>query len=173
MCAELQSGAKDAIQSDKGNLKDVGKKIILHSSFVGGDRYMHQQFLDWIAFYRRFGHPHLFITATCNHKWPEIQENLKLGETALDRPDLVSRVFRLKKKQIIRDIETEMIFGKMVARTHSIEFQKRRYPHIHIIIWLKDRDHLAPDEIDKIVCAEIPAAEVTVITKGKNGNPVE
>ena len=66
-----------------------------------------------------------------------------------------------------------MIFGKMVARTHSIEFQKKGFPHIHIIIWLKDRDHLTPDEIDKIMCAEIPDAKVSVITRDEHGITVQ
>ena len=50
-----------------------------------------------------------------------------------------------------------MIFGKLLAQTHSIEFQKRDYPHVHIIVWL-DMDrarHLGPETIDKIICAEI------------------
>ena len=51
-----------------------------------------------------------------------------------------------------------MIFCKLLARTHSIEFQKRGYPHVHIIVWV-DMDcvrHLDPEIIDKIVCAKIP-----------------
>ena len=32
---QLSPDAKDAVRSDKGNLKDVGKKVILHSSFTG------------------------------------------------------------------------------------------------------------------------------------------
>jgi len=159
MRAEVYSGAKDAMKADK-NLNDVGKKVVLPSSFVGGSRYMHQQFLDSIGLYQRFGHPHLFITMTCNPNWPEIQDNLKMGETALDQPDLVSRVFNLKKRQLIRDLGSEMIFGSLLARTHSIEFQKRGFPHAHIIIWLKREEHqsdnLTLEEIDKIISAEIP-----------------
>ena len=51
-----------------------------------------------------------------------------------------------------------MIFSKLFARTHSIEFQRRGYPHVHILIWL-DMDcvrHLGPETIDKIICTEIP-----------------
>ena len=72
---------------------------------------------------------------TCNSNWREIQENLKDGETSLDRPDLVAHVFKLKKQQLIKDLGIVMMFGKMIARTHSIEFQKRGFPHMHIIFW--------------------------------------
>ena len=98
---------------------------------------------------------------TCNPNWPEIQKQLNPGETALDRPDLVARVFKLKKQQLIKDLENEMIFGKLVARTHSIEFQKRGFPHAHIIIWLEEEPTI--DEIDQIVCAEIPDEEIEIV----------
>ena len=83
---------------------------------------MHQEYLDSIGLYQCYGHPHCFGTMTCNPNWCEIQENLKDGETPLDRPDLVVHVFKLKKQQLIRDLGIEMIFGKMIARPHSIEF---------------------------------------------------
>ena len=93
--AEVYSGAKDAMKSDR--LGNVGKRVVLPSSFLGGDRYMHQQYLDSIGLFQRFGHPHLFITMTCNPNWPEIQDNLKMEETALDQPALVSRVFNRRR----------------------------------------------------------------------------
>ena len=40
------------------------------------------------------GKPDVFITFTCNPKWREIQEELFDGQTASDRPDLVSRFFQ-------------------------------------------------------------------------------
>ena len=175
--AEVYSGAKDAMKKSDGvqeGIGNVGKRVILPSSFVGGDRYMHQQYLDSIALFQHFGHPHFFLTMTCNPNWPEIQDQLNPGETALDRPDLVARVFKLKKQQLIKDLENEMIFGKLVARTHSIEFQKRGFPHAHIIIWLEEEPTI--DEIDQIVCAEIPDEEVVIEikkeTKNQNGEIV-
>ena len=62
---------------------------------------------------------------TANPNWKEIQENLVNDESPLDRPDLVSRAFKLKKQQLIKDLASEMIFSKLLSRTHSIEFQKR------------------------------------------------
>ena len=78
-------------------LGKVGKKVVLPSSFTGGDRYMHQQYLDSIALYQRFGRPRFFNTVTTHPNWIEIQENLVNGESPLDRQDLISRVFKLKK----------------------------------------------------------------------------
>ena len=148
-------GCNEVRRSQSGKNRE---KIVLPSSFTCGDRYMHQQYLDSIALCQRFGHPHLFITMTCNPNWKEIQDNLVNEESPLDRPDLVARVFKFKKDQLIKDLGSEMMFGKLLARTHSIEFQKRGFPHVHIIIWL-DRQGLRQmdaETIDKMICAEIP-----------------
>ena len=59
---------------------------------------MRQEYLDSIGLYQCYGHPHGFATMTCNLNWLEIQEILKDGETALDRPDLVAHVFKHKKQ---------------------------------------------------------------------------
>ena len=73
--------------------------------------------------------PTLFITFTCNHEWKEIVENLKPGQTYIDRPELVSRVFKLKADEFLDDITVKMYFGKCTAYVHVIEFQKRGLPH--------------------------------------------
>ena len=124
MRAELYNGLKDAVEKDDGeNIDKIGKKVILPSSFIS----THQQYQDAISLLRRFGKPNLFITMTTNPDWREIKEHLRPGEKAVDRPDIVARVFKLKKQQLIKDIEKEMIFGKCIARVHTIEFQKRGY----------------------------------------------
>ncbi|KAL7551229.1 hypothetical protein ACHAWF_014413 [Thalassiosira exigua] len=97
--AEVYSGLRDAKKSDDGAaaLQNTGKCVVLPSSFTGGDRYMHQQLMDTLALCQRFGWPHIFSTMTTNPDWPEIKQHLKPGQTVLDRPDLVARVFKLKK----------------------------------------------------------------------------
>ena len=61
---------------------------------------------------------------TCNPKWPEIPKHLKPGETVENRPDLVSRVFQLKKNQFLDDLIKGKIFGESVAHLWVIEHQK-------------------------------------------------
>ncbi|KAI9126005.1 hypothetical protein K1719_003423 [Acacia pycnantha] len=49
------------------------------------------------------------------------------------------------------------LFGNVHAEVYTIEFQKRSLPHAHILIWLTKRDKIKePDDVDKIVSAEIP-----------------
>ncbi|XP_044019460.1 uncharacterized protein LOC122859843 [Aphidius gifuensis] len=70
----------------------VGKIVVLPSSFTGSPRNMLQHYQDAMAIVRKFGKPDLFITMTCNPNWREIKENILHGQTASDRPDIVSRI---------------------------------------------------------------------------------
>ena len=94
---------------------------------------------------------------TCNPKWPEITEYLETGQTAQDRPDLVARVFKQKKDQLMHDLISGEILGKVVAHMHMIEFQKRGLPHNHILIILANDDRsMIANEVDWVVFAELP-----------------
>ena len=141
---------------DDSQQPGVGRKI-LSSSFMGSPRWFNAQFQDGMAICREYPNPDLFITMTCNPHWPEIEGQLKPGQTAQDRPDLVARVFKQKKDQLMQDLKTGFIFGKVVAHMNVIEFQKRGLPHVHILIILsKDERNMSPDFVDSVVCAELP-----------------
>ena len=134
-----------------------GPQIVLPTSFIGGPRDMKARFQDAMALLQAMGKPNLFITVTCNPDWPEIQNNLLPGQSAQDRPDLTARVFNSRLKSITTEIFKKGIFGKVIGRTHVIEFQKRGLPHAHILVILDPND--APrttEQIDQIVKAELP-----------------
>lgn len=118
-------GLVDAFNKADTDITETGKMLILPSSFVGGPRYMLNLFQDAMAIVRNFGKPDLFITITCNPNWPEILAQLKEGQTPQDIPDIVSRVFRLKLKQILDQLLKKEILGKVDAHMYTIEFQKR------------------------------------------------
>lgn len=50
----------------------IGKMVILPSTFTGSSRYMLQNYQDSMAIVRVKGKPDLFITITCNPNWKEI-----------------------------------------------------------------------------------------------------
>jgi hypothetical protein len=68
-----------------------------------------------MAIVRKQGKPDLFITMTCNTKWPEIVSALLPGQSAQDRPDLTARVFHLKLKAVMDDMNFGGIFGRVTA----------------------------------------------------------
>ncbi|PIA36722.1 hypothetical protein AQUCO_03300139v1, partial [Aquilegia coerulea] len=84
-----------------------------------------------MAITRYYKHPNIFMTVTSNPKWPEIQNELKPGQAALDRPYLVARVFELERKAIMHEIENKRLFGRVVAKVTT-------------------------DQVDRIVSAEFP-----------------
>ena len=107
----------------------------------------------------KFGKPTYFITMTCNPKWKEIIDNLLPGQTASDRPDLVGRVFQLKLKELIEDIQKRQVLGVVVARIHVIEFQ-RGLRHCHMLLWVSPEDvPKTPEAMDATISAEIPDKE--------------
>ena len=57
---------------------------------------MQQNYLDAMALVRKYGKPDFFVTMTANPNWSEMEDLLRPGEMAADRPDLMARVFKLK-----------------------------------------------------------------------------
>ena len=148
-------GLQDAIESDA--IQSVGVPTILPRSHNGSPRWFHDKFQDAMTIIQAYKKPDLFITFTCNPKWKEITDNLFENQTAYDRPELVARVFNLKKQELLEDLLKNGIFGKVIGNVQVVEFQKRGLPHIHILIILDKSDSLKNcDEYDRIVSAEIP-----------------
>jgi hypothetical protein len=155
--ADVYKGVKDAIHASDRSLNDIGKRFILPATHAGSTRHMFQLFQDSMAICRYFGHADLFITMTANPSWKEIKDELYPGQTHSDRPDLVARVFQMKKKALLKRIKNDGIFGDHVASVHTIEFQKRGLPHVHLIVFLKN-DHKIrqPEDIANMIRADIP-----------------
>nr|XP_027118421.1 uncharacterized protein LOC113735625 [Coffea arabica] len=154
---EAYQGLLDIIAKGNTNASDVGKRIILPASFIGGPRDMRRRYMDAMTLVQRYGKPDIFLTMTCNSSWPEIKNHLLHTDEAQNRPDLITRVFRAKIEQLKEDLFKKHLFGRVVAYTYVIEFQKRGLPHAHFLIILKEQSKMfSPEEYDKIVCAELP-----------------
>lgn len=54
---------------------EIGKRIVLPASFIGGPRDMRRRYLDAMTIVQKFGKPDLFITMTCNPEWNKIKAN--------------------------------------------------------------------------------------------------
>ncbi|XP_031096995.1 uncharacterized protein LOC116001246 [Ipomoea triloba] len=148
----------DALTNGEVDPTAQGKRIILPSSFTGGARYMIQNYQDAMAICKAMGYPSLFITFTCNPKWPELERFLKARNLkAEDRPDIICRVFKMKLNALISEIRKNNIFGVVSAVIYTIEFQKRGLPHAHILVFLTKNDSpKTPKDIDMWISAENP-----------------
>ncbi|XP_019189228.1 PREDICTED: uncharacterized protein LOC109183615 [Ipomoea nil] len=95
-----------------------GKRIILSSSFTDGARYMIQNYQDAMAICRWVGYPDLFITFTCNPKWPEIQRFLSSRNLRPeDRPDIICRIFKLKLDALLSECRKNKLFGPVIGES--------------------------------------------------------
>ncbi|XP_042055739.1 uncharacterized protein LOC121800221 [Salvia splendens] len=159
--AEIYKGLADAVLRGETDGSKHGKRIILPSSFVGGARYMIQNYQDAMSICRWLGYPSLFITFTCNPKWPEIVRFVDpKGLRPTDRPDIICRVFKIKLDNFIRDLKSKRLNVDVKGVVYTIEFQKRGLPHAHILLFIgKEDKQLDSGRIDEIISAEIPDAQ--------------
>ncbi|GJX60495.1 DNA helicase [Tanacetum coccineum] len=103
--------------------------------------------------------PQIFITFTCNVKWPEIKRYMaQFPElTPTDRVDIVCRVFEQKVKDFLRFLKEVKTFGYVSAVLYTIEFQKRGLPYCHTLLLIESRNTLKDaTQIDEYISAEIP-----------------
>lgn len=149
---------KDALSKNDVQLSTMGKMAVLPSSFTGGPRYIHERTQDAMTYVRHYGRPDLFITFTCNPKWPEITQILSEGQQSHDRHDIVARVFNVKVKHMIKLLTVGRIFGDTRCHMYTIEWQKRGLPHVHILLWLEEK--IRAESIDQIICAELPDPDI-------------
>lgn len=147
---------RDAVINDN-SFDDIGQKVILPSTYIGGPRQMHEYTQDASTYVRHYGRPDLFITFTCNPKWTDIIKLLQSGQLPTDRHDIIARVFERKVNSFVDIIVKSKNFGKVRCWIYTIEWQKRGLPHIHILIWLEQK--IRPTDIDKIISAELPNQE--------------
>lgn len=114
---DLYQHVYDAVTKGDRNATEVGKRTVLPSSFTGGPRYMVQNYQDVMVLCRALGNPTLFITFRTSQKWDEVGEMLSEipGPDATHRPDVMTRLFKIKLSLLMKDIQKNKIFGKTRA----------------------------------------------------------
>jgi hypothetical protein len=117
--ADFLAGVEEAVSRGDVVASSIGARIVLPSSFTGGRRYMFNNCQDAMAICKKFGYPDLFLTFTCNPKWPEIQRHLnKSHNYAIYRPDICCRVFQIKLDEMMADFRKGHFFGRVIASTY-------------------------------------------------------
>ena len=130
----------------------TSERTFLSSSVHGSHRHLKKLAQEGLCVISEYGNPTLFITVTCNHQWPEIQERLLPGQSAFDRPDIVDQVFHQRLEAFLANIRKGVYFGgrvddngkfvkgnhEVVYLMHVIEYQRRGLPHAHIVVKLSN-----------------------------------
>ena len=118
--SSLRSDSFDSIKESENagrtNMNEQGTEFVLPASFTGGPRYMKNNYLDAMTICKHFGFPDLFITFTCNPKWPELTRFLKTRNLKPeDRPEVICRIFKMKLESLMDDLTKKHILGKTVS----------------------------------------------------------
>ena len=123
----MYKNVRDAITREDMHGSSIGEPIILPTSFILGPRYLFEKYQDAMAIYRFFSYPKLFIAFTCNPRWTKISDALRSvkGHRPEDKPDLVSRVFRIKLQHLMNDLMKNEHFGPTKAgQLSEVQFSK-------------------------------------------------
>jgi hypothetical protein len=133
-CLNFIRGSNRGIAATKFDEEhdDDSQNIDLPASFLGSQKWASEQTADSLTLARTYGPPLFFVTMTCNPDWPEIKSRLQPGQQAYETPTIVARAFKIRLQHLIHLLKTKM--GTVVYITTSNEFQKRGYPHSHIVI---------------------------------------
>jgi len=73
---------------------------------------------------------------------------------------LVTRMFKIKLKELINDIHKNHILGRTIAGIYVVEFQKPGLPHAHILIFFTEdcKPHTVED-VDRMISVELLNSE--------------
>ena len=88
-----------------------------------------------------------------------VSGNLHKGQTGMDRPDLVNRVFKMKLRSLLADLKSNL-FGKIHYMLYVIEYHGRGCVHAHIIIKFEGPSPEQLKEVDKWIWTNLPDASI-------------
>lgn len=86
-----------------------------------------QNYQDAMAICIHYGFPDLFITFTCNPKWPEVSKALKMieGKRTEDRVDIVTRVFKICLKLFMEELIKKNILAALQVFLYIYSLKNR------------------------------------------------
>jgi Helitron helicase-like domain at N-terminus len=83
-----------------------------------------------------------------------------VGQSAVDRPDLVARVFYQKQQALLKKVR-KGYYGKVAGLVYTIEYQKRGLPHMHLLIFLDPNHKIRTvEQVNSFISAQIPDRDV-------------
>ena len=119
---KLYNSITDTLTRHNLDPKSLGHCVVLPSSFLGGDYFIKQYYQDSIAIVYKYSRLSIFITFTVNPKWDEITHKLLPGQTAIDRPDLVTHIFHIKVAHLLYDLKRKQIFSQYFSCIQTIKY---------------------------------------------------
>ena len=157
---------KDVVNVDKSNLSRYNRSFQVFKNMRGTSMYYEQSKKNLMALLRQNGCPSAFLTLSCaEFDWPELLK--EIAETVYRRSFTDEEIKDLSVKQknkLISEnvVQSTLHFQKRIEKMFSlmkndffgdetepfhvssyffrVEFQQRGAPHIHSLIWLKNKE---------------------------------
>ena len=104
ICADLYNCVTDFVWINDLSTEPPGQKVVLSALYTDDDWYMSALYQNSMTIVQHFGKPTLFVIMTANSKWSEIVNELASEQTAQDNPVLITIVFNLKQKMLLKDL---------------------------------------------------------------------
>lgn len=145
-----QIARENEFEEDRHQDKDGEDRVALPSMLLGSPAWTTLKTAKDLNLARKLGNPHFLITQTFNSSWPEVREKM-VGENAQRDPVLCTRVFHCRLKKLLGLIKKQ--FGTNICMVSVIKFQRRGFPHAHLII--RVHPALPFEEVDQVVTAEL------------------
>ena len=156
---ETLAGLRDGISEDLGTA-NMGQVFILPSSYTGGARHMAEKLQDTHCYVKEYGTPDIFATMTCDPKNPGISRYQHDGQQSSHVHDVAARWFNQQVVTLMDALNKGDIFGPVQAYLYTVEWQKRGLPHIHLVVWLKEK--LQPSDTDSVISAKFQILQQTL-----------
>jgi hypothetical protein len=128
--SEGEDGENDNVDGEAINKN----KVFLSSSVHGSPRHLKSLAVKALDVVAAVGRSCILITLTCNVEWPEIKSQLLPGQTAFDRPDVVTRVFHARLEALLHNLKSGKYFGveaEVLSLIRCIEYQMRGKNHVN------------------------------------------
>ncbi|KAF3665528.1 hypothetical protein FXO38_09519 [Capsicum annuum] len=111
-----EDGYREDITLNLNDESSGGRKCVScreYFSYKIQERKHEDSTIDAMAICKWAKYPDLFITFTCNPKWPEVTRFGKCrGLSPEDRPDILTRIFKIKLDQLLKDLRDNNVFAE-------------------------------------------------------------
>jgi hypothetical protein len=156
ICANVYNELANNLRRNNVDATTLNRRFILSFNYTNDAWFMQKLFQDNMIIIKYFERSTFFVIFTINSNWFKIQNELKSKQIATNRSNIVTRVFQMKTKQLIKNVKKRYVFDKCENVVWIVKYQKRELSHIHLLMFLRSKNQfLILKRIDDIVCAKL------------------
>ena len=123
------SDSESEEESDESDCEDGGTvKTILGEAITGSPRHLKKLSLNAMHIVQTYDKPHIFLTLTCDSKWPEIDEKIHKDQTAYSRPDVTNMVYHGRLEALLHNLRKGKYFKFTIDISNARQYFFEKNP---------------------------------------------